>query len=148
MYSDWHANAAVVLTTILAVTICTLVHYEGLSWIARTLPRHHGPRRRLVLYAVCGAMLLHIVEIWLFGIAYHLLLLWPSVGQIRGTISDGLLDHVYFSATVYTTVGFGDLSPVGPIRFLAGTEGLTGFMLIGWSASFTFLEMERYWRNR
>jgi hypothetical protein len=47
----------------------------------------------------------------------------------------------------YTTVGFGDVSPVGPIRFLAGTSALTGFVMITWSASFTFLEMERFWRR-
>ena len=48
----------------------------------------------------------------------------------------------------YTTIGFGDLAPVGPIRFLAGTQGLVGFVLISWSASFTYLEMERCWRAR
>ena len=45
-------------------------------------------------------------------------------------------------------VGFGDLAPVGAVRFLSGTEALTGFVLITWSASFTYLEMERYWRQR
>lgn len=52
---------------------------------------------------------------------------------------------MYFSAITYTTVGFGDFVPTGPVRFLAGTEALTGFLLITWSASFTFLEMRRYW---
>jgi hypothetical protein len=47
----------------------------------------------------------------------------------------------------YTTVGFGDVAPIGPIRFLTGTEALTGFVLIAWSASFTYLEMERYWKE-
>jgi hypothetical protein len=28
---------------------------------------------------------------------------------------------------------------------MAGTEALTGFLLISWSASFTFLEMQRFW---
>ena len=60
----------------------------------------------------------------------------------------GVLDAVYLSATTYTTLGFGDLAPVGPIRFTAGTMALTGFVLITWSASFTFLEMSRDWRDR
>jgi hypothetical protein len=59
-----------------------------------------------------------------------------------------LLDSVYLSAMTYTTVGFGDLTPAGAIRFLSGTEALTGLMLVTWSASFTYLEMERYWRSR
>jgi hypothetical protein len=48
----------------------------------------------------------------------------------------------------YTTVGFGDVVPVGPIRFLAGTAAITGLVLIGWTISFTALEMERFWRVR
>jgi len=30
---------------------------------------------------------------------------------------------------------------------VTGTEALTGFLLIGWSASFTYLEMERFWKT-
>lgn len=58
-----------------------------------------------------------------------------------------LFDAVYLSAMTYTSVGFCDVVPVGPLRFIAGTMSLTGFVLITWSASFTYLEMERYWRK-
>jgi hypothetical protein len=34
------------------------------------------------------------------------------------------------------------------MRFMAGVEGLVGLVLIGWSASFTYLEMQRYWPTR
>jgi len=33
------------------------------------------------------------------------------------------------------------------LRFLSGTTAITGFVMIGWSASFTFLEMQRFWRR-
>ncbi len=145
-YSNWAANATVVATTFGAVMLAALTHYEGLAWISRGLNRFGARKRPLVLYAVLSLMVLHIIEIWLFGLAYHFLLLWPETGKIAGAISASVFDHVYFSATVFTTVGFGDLSPAGPIRFLAGTEALTGFVLIGWSASFTYLQMEHLWR--
>ena len=32
-------------------------------------------------------------------------------------------------------------------RLIAGVEALTGLLMIGWSASFTYLEMERFWRH-
>jgi hypothetical protein len=35
----------------------------------------------------------------------------------------------------------------GRRRTGAGTEALAGLVLITWSASFTYLEMERYWRS-
>jgi hypothetical protein len=151
VYTNWGANFAVVATTIIAVATAALTHYEGLRWINRQLEstrRHQHVRRRSVLYAIFALLLLHILEIWIFGLAYHGLLLWPAVGVLQGAIGHSVFDHVYFSATVFTTVGFGDLSPMGPIRFLAGTEGLTGLVLVGWSASFTYLEMEHLWRPR
>lgn len=146
-YSNWWINIAVVLLTVFAVMASALVHYEGLSWLNRVLARGGKAHRRVVLYAILAIIVLHIAEIWIFALTYHLLLLWPDAGHLSGTIGRSVLDHVYFSATVFTTVGFGDLSPSGPIRFLAGTEGLTGLVLIGWSASFTYIEMERLWRG-
>lgn len=155
-YDYWPANFIVVATTAIAVVLVVLVHYEGLTFLNRYLKTAPGQRRRMVLYAICSLLGLHILEIWIFGFGYHLLLKWPAVGQIGGFIAGqasaptihSIFDHVYFSATVFTTVGFGDLSPSGPIRFMAGTEGLTGLVLAGWSASFTYLEMERYWPRR
>jgi hypothetical protein len=44
-------------------------------------------------------------------------------------------------------VGFGDLVPHGAIRFMTGMEALTGLVMITWSASFTFLEMQRDWHS-
>lgn len=147
-YSDWWINITVVLFTIFAVAASAAVHYEGLSWLNRVLPRGNKAHRRVVLYAILAIIVLHIAEIWIFALTYHLLLLSPDAGNLSGALGLSVLDHVYFSATVFTTVVFGDLSPRGPIRFLAGTEGLTGLVLIGWSASFTYLEMERLWRKR
>lgn len=148
MYDDWGANLVVVAATVLAVAGSVLIHYEGLIVVARGLARLHARHQRVkVLYAIASLLLLHIAEIWLFGLTLWLLLTWPPAGHIAGQGAAHLLDAVYLSAVTYTTVGYGDMTPVGPIRFLAGTEALTGFVLITWSASFTYLEMERFWRR-
>jgi hypothetical protein len=146
MYGDWLANGAVVAATAGAVAAAVLLHYEGLLAVSRLLSKLGGRRRAKVLYAIFSVLGLHIAEIWLFGAALWLLLQWPACGAI-GPNAQHFFDLVYFSAITFTTVGFGDLVPAGAIRFLAGTEALTGFVLIAWSASFTYLEMERYWRN-
>ena len=52
---------------------------------------------------------------------------------------------MYFSGIVYSTVGFGDLAPVGPVRLMAVLESVTGLVMIAWSASFTFIHMQRDW---
>ena len=148
MYEHWDANALVVLVTALSVGLSVLVHYEGLTLLSRWLSaRHESHRRRKVLYGIFGVLALHVAEIWVFGAAIWCLLMLPDTGMVAGAHPLSLLDAVYMSAVPYTTVGFGDLAPSGPIRFLAGTMALTGFVLITWSASFTFLEMERYWRR-
>lgn len=57
-------------------------------------------------------------------------------------------DHIVaFLVTLLTTVGYGDMIPLGPIRFLYGTQALVGFVLITWSASFAFIEMQRNWNK-
>ena len=58
-----------------------------------------------------------------------------------------LFDCVYFSASVYTTVGFCDIVPIGPIRTMSGTEGITGLVMITWSASFALMEMLKNWNE-
>jgi hypothetical protein len=44
-------------------------------------------------------------------------------------------------------LGYGDLNPLGSLRFLAGLEALLGFVLITWSASFLYFEMQKYWNK-
>jgi Ion channel len=147
-YQNWDANLLVVLVTFMAVGLSVLVHYEGLSFVSQKLGRRHESQsRRNVLYVIYAVLALHISEIWIFGSAIWLLMLYPATGSVAGAHPLQLLDAVYLSAMTYTTVGFGDVAPVGPIRFLAGTTSLTGFVLITWSASFTFLEMEQFWRK-
>ncbi len=149
MYQHWDANVMVVLATGLAVGAVVLMHYEGLNLLSQWLMRRHeSQRRRKVLYGIFGVLALHVAEIWIFGLTVWGLLHQPSTGSVAGVHALGLLDAVYLSAATYTTLGFGDLAPVGPIRFLAGTMALAGFVLITWSASFTYLEMSRDWRER
>ena len=103
-------------------------------------------RRPRVLVLILVILATHVAEIWLFAFGYYALVDIGGLGSLRGVADvTGLPDYAYFSAVVYATVGFGDLAPTGAIRFLAGVEALTGFVMITWSASLTFLEMQRDW---
>jgi hypothetical protein len=147
MYDDWLANGIVVAATLAAVCLSVLQHYEGLLFTSRRLPSLGGLRRTKMLYCIGSVLILHVSEIWIFGLMLWLLLQWSACGSV-GPAGQHVLDLVYLSAVTFTTMGASELAPTGPIRFLFGTEALTGFVLITWSASFTYLEMERYWRNR
>lgn len=140
------AHAAVVTATLAAVGLCVLLQYEALVLTWKWISRHRGHKRVKVLYAITSIITLHVVEIWLFGVTIWALLHLPGAGTLQGPEAIDLFECVYLSAVTFSTVGFGDIAPVGAIRFLSATEALTGFVLITWSASFTYLEMERFWR--
>ena len=73
---------------------------------------------------------------------------WPSLPKIEHVpeLPNPILGH-YLSFASFTTVGFGDVYATGNLRFLTVLESLTGLVLITWSASFIYLQMERYWRK-
>jgi len=130
----------IVVVTAMAVVICVSVHYEGLRLLSRMPIGGINDRHRIIIMILC-IMMLHIVEVWIFGITYYLLLHSPDFGNLSGLAEGSLFDYVYFSATVFSTLGFGDIVPTGPIRFITGTQSIAGLTLITWSASFTFIEM-------
>jgi hypothetical protein len=146
--ADHFAEHVLVALVALVVTgLVVLFHFEGIQALARRFSgraRRHDRRSILwILYALLG---LHILEIWCYGLAYWWLVKFPETGFVHGEHGmDHLFDAVYFSAMTYSTVGFGDLSPVGAVRLLSGMEAITGLLLITWSASFTYLEMSRLW---
>ena len=138
----------VVGITLLVIGLAVVLHYESLERLNRYIPRSKLRPRQRVLALIFGILMAHMIEVWLFGVGIHLVTLHPAFGYITGVNRHELLDAVYLSATTYTTVGYGDLVPHGPIRFLLGSEALTGLVLITWSASFTYLVMQRYWKVR
>ena len=133
------------LLALVLVALCITVHYEMLNLLAkwsRRISRH----RWTILTTIYGLLIAHIIEIWIFGAGYYFAQNWLEIGTITATTSNWF-DYVYYSAMVYTTVGFGDMVPEGMTRLLTSTEALAGFLLITWSASFTFLQMQRLWRD-
>src|SRR3954469_23328651 len=117
MYSHWGVNLLVVLATAAIVAVVVLLHYEGLRWLSRRLATMPGVRHRKVLVGVYAVILLHVAEIWLFGASFWAVLQAPDSGSISGAHAASLLDAVYLSATTFSTLGFGDLAPIGPVRF-------------------------------
>lgn len=134
-------NTLLVLTTI-------VIHFEVLYHLARRLPRvHHVVPRFRVLIGVCAIFMTHVVEIWIFALGYYVTLQIDGMGHLVGEIASHgqLLDTVYLSFVTFTTVGYGDLVASGYVRYLTGVEALTGLILVTWSASFLFVEMQKFW---
>jgi ion channel len=130
------------------IGIAVMIHYEFLHRITLLMPKMTIRHRFRIVLGVFLALLAHTAEIWIFGYAFYLMNNDPGWGSLTGQTDGSLLDCVYFSFTCYSTLGVGDIVPVGDLRFLAGLESLTGLVLVTWTASFLYLEMTRYWDGK
>ncbi|MDO9049963.1 MAG: potassium channel family protein [Methylotenera sp.] len=130
------------------VAAAVLVHFEALNQLTLLIPKLDIKHRLRVLVGVFGALLAHVIEIWLFAFGYYLMVRQGGFGSLQGHFDGSLMDCVYFSLVNYTSLGFGDIVPRGDIRFLAGIEALTGLVLITWTASFMFIEMQKLWKDQ
>ena len=138
----YHLLALVISASV--VTVCVILHYETLRFLSRAVGIHVH-KRIGVLVVMLSLLLAHVLEIMIFALGYMLMQHGTGLGHITGMDEGNFFDFIYFSSVVFTTVGFGDLLPVGAIRILSAAEGLAGLALITWSASFTFLAMQRLW---
>ncbi len=139
------AHLLMMLVAGFVTVLCIVFHYEAMSWASRKIPSIGLPPRMRIVVFVLVMISAHVVEVWFFALTFWLLEAWPQLGGLEGEFDEGAFDFVYYSATVFTTLGFGDMIPKGPVRILSGTEAVVGLGLITWSASVTFLEMQRDW---
>ena len=135
----------VILACGFLVVTTTILHYELLRALNARLPTLSVPRRAKLVVVILSAFVAHAAEMALYGFTLYALVAWLGAGGLTGATGFSLANCLYFSAETYTTLGFGDLTPTGPVRLLAGVEALNGLLLIGWSASFTYISMEKFW---
>lgn len=135
----------VIVTAAFLVVATGFLHYEVLRGLNTRLPRLGMPDRFKLLVVIAAAFVAHALEILLYGIAVFVLVGHFDAGHLAGASDSAFSAALYFSAETYTSLGFGDVTPTGPVRLLAGVEALNGLLLIGWTASFTYISMERFW---
>ena len=131
--------------SIVLVLLVVLIHYEVLRLTSSLLPRLAIRPRQRILIVILAAFCAHLIEVWLYALAYYLFSGHFGIGSLIGTTEGSFMDYLYFSTETYTSLGYGDVVPLGGLRFMAGIETILGLMMIGWSASFTYLAMEKFW---
>ena len=131
----------------IVVALAVIIHHEFLLHLSKFLPRLNIRHRSKLVVSIFGALIAHSIEVWVFALAYYFMHHAESWGTLEGSYDGSVLASVYFSCTTFTTLGFGDIQPIGDIRYLTGMESLTGLVLITWTASFLFIEMHKYWNS-
>ena len=68
----------------LLVTLAVIVHYEILRLSSVLIPRLNIAHRLRIVVGIYGALCAHVVEIWLFGVGYYLMLQNRGFGALAG----------------------------------------------------------------
>ena len=138
---------AAVLINIFVVALCVVIHYEFLYRLSTIIPTLKIKHRLRIVLGVSGALIAHAVEVWVFAYAYYFMHHtdgWGKLQEIRkeafSTASTSPSQRILPLVKVI-------LSPLASWRYMTGIESLTGLVLITWTASFLYYEMQRYWDN-
>ncbi|NOY43130.1 MAG: two pore domain potassium channel family protein [Planctomycetes bacterium] len=139
----------VISITSVLVLLAVGVHYNALLLLSGFLRRRKVHVRRWVAVSILGLLFAHVLEVSIFAIGYEFLDGHEHYGSLKGYEDEpeGELYRVYwyFSFVAYTSLGFGDIVPTKWLRMMTALETLTGLILIAWSASFLFMQMQRFW---
>jgi len=131
--------------TLLIVT--TGMHYEALRALNLGLARRVAAARARLLVVVLSLFAVHVAEMLLYAAVFYLLARHAGMGTLATTRDPSFTVAVYFSLETYSSLGYGDVVPSGALRMMAGAEALNGLLLVGWSASYVHIAMERFWQH-
>ena len=120
------------LVSVVNIGIHALVTVVAIS-LARGAGLRKPVRPRLHLMGVMMAtaavlMVAHTLEILVWAWTYHL---------VQATAAPEH-DLLYFAFVNYTTLGYGDITPVQAWRLIGPLTAMNGVLLFGWSAAILF----------
>lgn len=133
------------ISCVVLLVLTTVIHYEALRMLTVGLPAFGMPARTKLIVVILSTFFAHAAEIVLYAVAIYVLVRYFGAGTLGDASSLSLTRCLYFSAETFSSLGYGDIVPGGNLRLLAGVEVLNGLLLIGWSASYTYIAMERFW---
>jgi hypothetical protein len=108
------------------------IFMAAVMWVVRVADERATSRESLRLVAIMIAtvtalMAAHIAEVAVWALAY----------RIVGAAPPGT-DFIYFAFVNYTTLGYGDVTPVERWHLLGPMTAMNGVLLFGWSTAVIF----------
>ena len=119
-----------------AVSVCNIAIHAfvmaAVLWAARIAAAIKTSRQSLrmitvMIAAVSFLMAAHLAEVLVWSLAYAIVGAAPA-----GT------DLVYFAFVNYTTLGYGDVTPVERWHLLGPMTAMNGVLMFGWSTAVIF----------
>jgi hypothetical protein len=124
-----------------AVSVCNIAIHAmvmvAVIQVARVAGESARSRQSLRLIVVMSGtalvlMAAHLTEVLVWSLAYSLISIAPP-----GT------DLVYFAFVNYTTLGYGDVTPLERWHLLGPMAAMNGVLLFGWSTAVIFEVLRR-----
>lgn len=131
--------------SVLILVGSAILHYQAMMLTRGALSGSGLHRHAGALLGMIAVLLAQLLSVLIYAVAY-LALEQIGMGSLDGELEGGFIDYFYFSLMSYTTLGVGDVYPVGGFRVISGIEALNGFALIGWTASFAYTLMKNGWK--
>jgi hypothetical protein len=125
----------------IAVSMCNIAIHAivmaAVLRVARAAGERAASHQWLRLIAVMTAvvsvlMAAHIAEVMLWSFAYAIVGVAPA-----GT------DLIYFAFVNYTTLGYGDVTPLTRWHLLGPMTAMNGVLLFGWSTAVIFAVLQK-----
>lgn len=125
----------------IAVSVCNIAIHAivmaAVLWVARLASERAMSHRSLQLIGVMTAtvsvlMVAHIAEVVVWALAYAIVGVAPP-----GT------DLIYFAFVNYTTLGYGDVTPLRRWQLLGPMTAMNGILLFGWSTAVIFAVLRK-----
>lgn len=133
-----------IMISFVLVVATVLVHFKGLVAIKRfALFSPHRLTEWHLVAVILLILALHVAEILIFSGGLFVANDVLHLGQFGGERNFRMIDYFHFSAETFTTLGYGDIYPIGPLRILASLESITGLLLIAWSGAFSYATLQK-----
>jgi hypothetical protein len=135
MFANLALGTLLISITVITHTFGLIVLSHAMGHFVRWARLHrHGLGKTIAMVAtVFGLFLVHTIEIWTWAGAYLALGTVPSFA-----------DALYFSTVTFCTLGYGDIVLLSDWRLFGSLEGVSGFLLIGWSTAYLVSASTRY----
>ena len=134
-----------------AVSVCNIaIHALVAATVVQILSRiahaNHTVRQSMRSTIVMIATVSVVTVPVLMAAHFSEVLVWSLAYVIVGAAPAGA-DPVYFAFVNYTTLGYGDVTPVARWRLLGPITAMNGVLLFGWSTAVIFEVLRRTARH-
>lgn len=113
----------IVIHALVTVTAIGIARAAGLRYLAR--PRL--PLMAVMVATAAALMVAHTIEVLVWALAYAMVGAAPAGS-----------DLLYFAFVNYTTLGYGDVTPVQKWRLTGPMTAMNGILMFGWSTAVLF----------